>query len=366
MGEQPIFVTSAHVFQIDPETKKKWIPVSSKAVNVSFYYDKLKASYRIISLDDSKTVLINSTILPNMNFSKTSQKFGQWADAKAGTVYGLGFPTEVDLGKFMEKFNEVKDLCRAAVSPAVTPSVHMNGGADKPYTDPKPFTDVPRDKYNAQSSVTNISTSSVVSLNNSAEVARLQAENEKLKMALTQSSSNADQWQKELSTLRASNARLTAALQENSSNVEEWQLQLQTYKDECARLSAKVSELERNSGSTEALQRQLLEAKDKLKTSESVLQQKDDDLTEMKKKFDEMKQLDTQFQRLNIKVQTLDEEKLKLRRQLVESQQQLEEARTTRVSGRQELETLQQQLSSKINDLYEMNDKLADLIQAAV
>lgn len=32
-----------------------------------------------------------------MTFTKTSQKFGQWADSRANTVYGLGFATEQQL-----------------------------------------------------------------------------------------------------------------------------------------------------------------------------------------------------------------------------------------------------------------------------
>lgn len=43
--------------------------------------------------------IINSTISPNMTFTKTSQKFGQWADSRANTVYGLGFSTEHHLAK---------------------------------------------------------------------------------------------------------------------------------------------------------------------------------------------------------------------------------------------------------------------------
>ena len=34
-----------------------------------------------------------------MTFTKTSQKFGQWSDPRANTVYGLGFNTEADLAK---------------------------------------------------------------------------------------------------------------------------------------------------------------------------------------------------------------------------------------------------------------------------
>lgn len=45
----------------------------------------------------SLQAIINSTITPNMTFTKTSQKFGQWADSRANTVYGLGFATEQQL-----------------------------------------------------------------------------------------------------------------------------------------------------------------------------------------------------------------------------------------------------------------------------
>ena len=44
-------------------------------------------------------VIINSTITPNMTFTKTSQKFGQWADSRANTVFGLGFGSEQQLAK---------------------------------------------------------------------------------------------------------------------------------------------------------------------------------------------------------------------------------------------------------------------------
>ena len=53
-------------------------------------------------------IVINSTIIPNMKFTKASQKFGQWSDVKANTVYGLAFSSELELNKFSEKFNEVR------------------------------------------------------------------------------------------------------------------------------------------------------------------------------------------------------------------------------------------------------------------
>lgn len=69
-----------------------------KAVSVSFFYDSSRNLYRIISVEGSKAV-INSTITPNMTFTQTSQKFGQWSDVRANTVYGLGFSSENELAK---------------------------------------------------------------------------------------------------------------------------------------------------------------------------------------------------------------------------------------------------------------------------
>ena len=52
--EQPIFSTRAHVFQIDPSTKRNWMPSSKHAVTVSYFYDSTRNVYRIISLDGTK------------------------------------------------------------------------------------------------------------------------------------------------------------------------------------------------------------------------------------------------------------------------------------------------------------------------
>ena len=52
--EQPIFSARAHVFQIDPATKRNWIPASKHAVTVSFFYDAHRNVYRIISVGGTK------------------------------------------------------------------------------------------------------------------------------------------------------------------------------------------------------------------------------------------------------------------------------------------------------------------------
>ena len=48
-------------------------------------------------------------IKAKMTFTKTSQKFGQWIDFKLNLVYGLGFPNDAELNKFVEKFKEIKE-----------------------------------------------------------------------------------------------------------------------------------------------------------------------------------------------------------------------------------------------------------------
>ena len=52
--EQPIFTCKAHVFHIDPKTKRSWLAASSSAVNVSFFYDSTRSLYRIISVEGTK------------------------------------------------------------------------------------------------------------------------------------------------------------------------------------------------------------------------------------------------------------------------------------------------------------------------
>ncbi|CAH8549081.1 unnamed protein product [Schistosoma guineensis] len=120
MGELPIFTCQAHVFTINPQTKKSWIPSSSKAVDVNFFYDSNKHCYRIISVEDSsgsKKVIINSTLTEKMTFKKTSQKFGQWADSKTGGVHGLGFSSEADLTMFINQFKQCVDSMKAQIQP---------------------------------------------------------------------------------------------------------------------------------------------------------------------------------------------------------------------------------------------------------
>ncbi|XP_037822960.1 LOW QUALITY PROTEIN: homer protein homolog 2-like [Lucilia sericata] len=293
MGEQPIFTCQAHVFHIDPKTKRTWITASMKAVNVSFFYDSSRNLYRIISVEGTKAV-INSTITPNMTFTQTSQKFGQWSDVRANTVYGLGFSSEAELTKFVEKFQEVKEATKNALksangSAAVTPTTSANTSPISSRTAAMqqndnaamvdPHTVEPPNMSNTNTQNANPDSPSHKLLTSTPEIKpehvtapspapmvnvssgggsggsvvgmhtgsgpptseqQLKYENERLKMALAQSCANAKKWEIELATLKNNNLRLTSALQESTANVDEWKRQLHTYKEENIRLKREI------------------------------------------------------------------------------------------------------------------------------
>ena len=64
-----------------------------------------------------------------------------------------------------------------------------------------------------------------------------------------------------------------------------------------------------------------------------------------------------------LNLQLVEEENGQLRKDVIDLQQQLNQAKSSGSQNNKELQSLQQRLSTKINELYEMNDKLADLLQ---
>ncbi|XP_046835570.1 homer protein homolog 2 isoform X2 [Vespa crabro] len=384
MGEQPIFSCKAHVFHIDPKTKRSWVSASTAAVSVSFFYDSTRSLYRIISVEGSKAV-INSTITPNMTFTKTSQKFGQWSDVRANTVYGLGFSSEAELGKFIEKFHEVKEATKLASaklqsnSSSVTPATSANvspitsrsgmPSSEQDLIDPPNSSMInsnvsasnnPNPNANmisAQNSVSSQSTESPQHQGKPAQLGSTQAgqsaemqlkyENDRLKLALAQSSANAKKWEVELATLKTNNARLTSALQESTANVDEWKRQLQLYKEENARVKAKYAELEAGKiaeGNSEAL-RLRVEALE----------------SELRSRNEEIKALTMATK--NKDFVALQKENTELRDMLNVVQEQLELALCANKVQKQNLETLNARLAGFIQDLVTVHREITNTLQ---
>jgi len=435
MGEQPIFTCKAHVFHIDPKTKRSWLPASSAAVNVSFFYDSSRGLYRIISVEGTKAV-INSTITPNMTFTKTSQKFGQWSDIRANTVYGLGFGSENELNKFIEKFHEVKEATRTATKPnGTTPTTSAsaspvasravnksagvgvptgggtggdyptNGGSGGAGNIPIPIANdqvggvVVGHDYNSQppqnQNEINVNNSNVLkaqiaphqrsqSLSGmqpgqqtqqdspkksidkgpapnpplSGE-AQLKYENDRLKLALAQSSANAKKWEVELSTLKNNNARLTSALQESTANVEEWKRQLHSYKEENTRLKVGLIELEAGRGNCDfnALS-ELRNLKSRIEELESEIRERDEEVRVLKENA-QQKLINGED---NDSSKHLTTENDTLNKTLEKVQSQLETSLEAQDQQRKVLDAINRQFGDHLHALGELQNELSAVL----
>ncbi|XP_064609708.1 homer protein homolog 2-like [Liolophura sinensis] len=374
MGEQPIFTTKAHVFQIDPETKKNWLPASKQSVSVSYYYDSARDSYRIISVEGSKAI-INSTITPSMTFTKTSQKFGQWSDPRANTVYGLGFGTETDLAKFIEKFKEVKEMTRKG-SLNRSSEVNGNNGDASPVTD-SISKEVLHQRTSSLSSLhsegdssslrerrNSLGGSSTPNLPANAPEAQLKYENDRLKLALAQSSANAKKWEVELQTLKNNNARLTTALQESTANVEEWKKQLAAYKEESTRLKKKVLEMEKKQGSADqSSQLQTVQQEVKLLRSQTELLQqenavKQQEIDRLNKRLTDLMTKETLNSTLQTKLQNMDKENQNLNVRVKELERQQAESMSQKQKETQHLVHLHTQLGNKMSDMKILHEQI--------
>ncbi|XP_032481681.1 homer protein homolog 3 isoform X2 [Phocoena sinus] len=314
--EQPIFSTRAHVFQIDPATKRNWIPAGKHALTVSYFYDATRNVYRIISLGGAKAI-INSTVTPNMTFTKTSQKFGQWADSRANTVYGLGFASEQHLTQFAEKFQEVKEAARLAreksqdggelTSPALgltahqvppSPLVSSNGPGDEKL-------------FRSQSAD-----------------APGPAERERLRKMLSEGSVGEVQWEAEFFALQDSNNKLAGALREANAAAAQWRQQLEAQRAEAERLRQReIQTLKSQTGGPR-------EAPDSAEREET--QQK---------------------------VQELETRNAELEHQLRATERSLEEARVERERARAEVGRAAQLLDVRLFELSELREGLARLAE---
>ncbi|EGD72412.1 Homer3 protein [Salpingoeca rosetta] len=246
-----MFKTQAHVFQIDPQTKKSWLPLSKTAIPVSIVKQE-DGTHRIRAAPADGDEVMSSTLSQGMLFTKTAPKFGQWTDTKAGTLYGLGFGAETDTLNFADAFSEALaklDDSSTSTTPASPPKV-----APKPATAAKPRQEPAKEKESAKpNKPSSASTGDAIgSPVDSQEVATLRYENERLRAALATSSANAKKWEEELQNLRNTNTRLKTALQESGKNVLQWKKQLAAWKDETTRLKKLLKEKEESSSTPDA------------------------------------------------------------------------------------------------------------------
>ncbi|XP_057698053.1 homer protein homolog 3b isoform X1 [Corythoichthys intestinalis] len=354
--EQPIFSARAHVFQIDPATKRNWLPASKHAVTVSFFYDASRNVYRIISVGGTKAI-INSTITPNMTFTKTSQKFGQWADSRANTVYGLGFSTEQQLQQFAEQFKEVKEAARLAreksqeryelANPALSIAAPQELSEDR-HSPPLLTVNGPGEEKLFRSK--------------SAEV-ELTVEKEKVKKMLSEGSMCEINLEAELFTLQDSNAKLVAALQEANGSVEQWKQQLAEYQEETDRLREQVAELEAQLGHpAAAAHTDKEELSRSLEELEALLCAKDQEIHSLQSKRTDVGELEREREEAIQRLQDLERRNTELEVQIRSTEKTLNSNREEREKAEVEVRHFLEALDVKICDLNDLRQSLANLV----
>ncbi|XP_071795274.1 homer protein homolog 2-like isoform X1 [Asterias amurensis] len=362
--EQPIFTTRAHVFQIDPVTKKNWLPSSKQAVTVSFFYDSTRSSYRIISVDGSKAI-INSTITLQMQFTKTSQKFGQWADNRANTVYGLGFAAEAELNKFIEQFESIKENMKAtAADKKEGDPVTTNGTAPKTIiSSPEP---IPVIKHARESSGDKTTVGAVpLSTSNDAHV---RYENDRLKIALAQSSNNAKKWELELQTLKNNNARLTTALQESTSNVEEWKKQLSAYKEENSKIKAKLQDatFEAQGAAPSSIpggqDGRVKELEEKIQSLTLANKDRTKEVDELTKRLNQVTETEEEDKKLRQGLQESQEKQAALQKRVEELEEGLFKEQKGRKKDSHQAQELHLQLGNLVQQLAGLHQDMAQIL----
>ncbi|XP_069505267.1 homer protein homolog 3 isoform X2 [Ambystoma mexicanum] len=299
-----------------------------------------------------RAAIINSTITPNMTFTKTSQKFGQWADSRANTVYGLGFASEQQLSQFAEKFQEVKEAARLAreKSQDKTELTHQSLHLGSQQMLPSPLIGIngPGDEklFRSQSADTELTT-----------------EKERLKKMLSEGSVCEVQWEAEFFSLQDSNNKLVAALHEANANVEQWKKQLAAYQEETERLRQRVSELEAR-GTQEASSTVGAEETGRnVEDLEALLKAREQEIHTLKSQNPEARDLESERDVNLQKLQEAESRNLELERQLRHAEQMLEEVLTEREKMQSEVTKVGEQLDVKLFELSELRQGLAKLVE---
>ncbi|XP_077471967.1 homer protein homolog 3-like isoform X1 [Stigmatopora argus] len=350
--EQPIFSTRAHVFQIDPSTKRNWIPASKHAVNVSFFFDSGRNVYRIISVGGTKAI-INCIVTLSMTFTKTSQKFGQWADSRANTVYGLGFATEQQLHQFSEKFKEVKDAARLAREKSQDKELAntaLSIAAPQDLSDdlqspPVMCVNGPEDKlFRSQSADITLS-----------------SEKERIKKMLSEGSICEMNLEVELFTLQDSNSKLVAALHEANANVEQWKKQLLAYQGETERLREQVADLEAHGGHgpSDLLKDELTQSLEEL---EALLKAKDEEIHILQSKKSDYHEIERERDQAMHRLREVEVRNSELERRIQKTEQNLSNSLEDRDRMDTELQRAIEILDIKIFDLNDLRQSLVKLM----
>jgi len=100
--EKPVFYARAVIYYFDPRTKN-WTTTSigSGFGRVDMYENTSTNTFRVIGrglAENNKTVVINSNVIKDTQYTRASETFHQWSDNRY--IYGLNFPTKEEAENF--------------------------------------------------------------------------------------------------------------------------------------------------------------------------------------------------------------------------------------------------------------------------
>uniref|UniRef100_A0A8D1AMC2 WH1 domain-containing protein n=1 Tax=Sus scrofa TaxID=9823 RepID=A0A8D1AMC2_PIG len=292
-----------------------------------------------------------------MTFTKTSQKFGQWADSRANTVFGLGFSSEQQLTKFAEKFLEVKEAAKLARDKSQEKIETSSNHSQVSHFACKINESFPS---STQPSSVNGTDDEKASCAGPADT-HLKSENDKLKIALTQSAANVKKWEIELQTLRESNARLTTALQESAASVEQWKRQFSLCRDENDRLRNKIDELEEQCSEINREKEKNTQLKRRIEDLESELREKETELKDLRKQSEIIPQLMSECEYVSEKLEAAERDNQNLEDKVRSLKTDIEESRYRQRHLKVELKSFLEVLDGKIDDLHDFRRGLSKL-----
>lgn len=346
----------AHVFQIDPDTKRNWIPASKHAVTVSFFYDAGRSVYRIISVGGTKAI-INSTITPNMTFTKTSQKFGQWADSRANTVYGLGFATEQQLQQFSEQFKDFKEAARLVRDKSQEKFELLSPGLN--ISAPQALSE---DRQSPPLLGVNGSSEDKLFRSKSADMEQ-SVEKEQMRKMLSEGSICERNSEAELFSLRDSNTKLVAALHEANSSIEHWKTQLAEYQEETDRLREQVADLEAQSGVSASTETGSEELTQSVAEMEALIKAKDEEIKTLRGKKPDFSELEKEREDTIQRIQDLEVKNSELEKRVQTAESALASSQDAQNRAEIAMQKVIETLDVKICDLSDLRQNLAKLLE---
>ncbi|XP_048198593.1 homer protein homolog 3 isoform X2 [Perognathus longimembris pacificus] len=289
-----------------------------------------------------------------MTFTKTSQKFGQWADSRANTVYGLGFASEQHLTQFADKFQEVKEAARLARDKSQDGGELTSSalGLTSHQVPPNPLISAngPGEEKLFRSQ--------------SAE-APGPAERERLKKMLSEGSVGEVQWEAEFFALQDSNNKLVGALREANAAAAQWRQQLEAQQAEAERLRQRVTELEAQAAAELPPVSKKEAPGQALEQLEALVQTKDQEIQTLKNQAAGPPEAVAEREETQQKVQDLETRNVELEHQLRATERSLEEARAERERARVEVGRAAQLLDVRLFELSELREGLARLAEPA-